>query len=195
VPAPAKRLFPQGAGLFDGKPFCDILAAPPPLAAVAGEIWMQSLFWPMGLILLTAVSGFDTQSPTVEPSGRPVILAGNATEPGCVAQLNDSSCRPDKFPQHNPDPAIQAPQAPRDRSPDYFPKKHELALKSVDCQFGTGSCYCTNRMAMGKAKALGARLIKIHGYADRVIIKGVKYGRSVELVISRERTCPVIAAR
>jgi hypothetical protein len=189
------RFFPQGVGLFDGRPFCDMLTSPPLLAAVAGEIRMQSLFWPMGLILLTAVSGFDTKSPPVEPSGRPAILAGNAPEPGCVAQLNDSSCRPDSFPLHKPDPAIQEPQAQKNSVPDYFPKKHELALKSVDCQYGAGSCYCTNRMAMGRAKALGARRIKIHGYADRVFIKGVKDGRRVELVISRERSCPVIAAR
>jgi hypothetical protein len=172
-----------------------MLNTPQPSAAAAGEIRMQSFFWPMALIPLTALSGFDIQSPPVERSGRPVIVAGNAPEPGCVAQLNDSSCRPDSFPLHKPDPAIQEPLAPRVRSPDYFPKKHELVRKSVDCQLGTGGCYCTNPMAAGKAKALGARMIKIHGYADRVIVKGVKIGRRVELVISRERTCPVIAVR
>jgi hypothetical protein len=155
---------------------------------------MQSSFWPMGLILLAAASGFEIQPP-VESSGRRVILAGDAPEPGCVAQLNDSSCRPDQFPQHRPDPAIEEQSAPKDPGSGYFPRSRELALESVDCQFGTGICYCTNSMAAAKARAAGARAIEVHGFADRVFIKGAKNGRGVELVISRERSCPVIASR
>jgi hypothetical protein len=112
-----------------------------------------------------------------------------------VAHLNDSTRRPDKFPQHNPDPAIREPPAPMHPSAAHFPQTHKLTKKCIGCRFGAGKCFCTNSMAADKAKSAGMGSIRIHGFSDLFTVKGVKNDRTAELVLFRKRVCPLIAAR
>jgi hypothetical protein len=154
---------------------------------------MKAVFSLISLFLFAAVGALQASS--AEAPGHLVIMAGNAPEPGCVAQLNDSSCRPDKFPVHNPDPAIKEPTPPKDKTKTSIQPEFKLRKVSVDCRFGSKNCFCTNRMAGQSARRLGLRNILIHGFTDRVLVSGAMRGSPMELVISRERTCPVIGRK
>lgn len=152
---------------------------------------MKLLYLPIIVILLASTSTMAAQLPPGETSPPPDA----APNPGCVAQLNDSSCRPDKFPQHNPDPAIQEPTVPKHHDKIIMPPGSKSGHISIDCRYGSSKCFCTNKMASLKARRLGLRYIHTHGYSDRVLISGTRRGNAIELMISREQGCPVISGR
>lgn len=52
--------------------------------------------------------------------------------------------------------------------------------------------YCTNDMAIGKARAFGIRSIRAYAYPDYILIKGKKRGHRVEVTFSRQWGCPAI---
>ena len=52
--------------------------------------------------------------------------------------------------------------------------------------------FCSNGMAVDKARAIGIRHIRAYGYRDYVLIKGKKRGHRVELAVSRQWGCPII---
>jgi hypothetical protein len=157
------------------------------------RIQMKFILTAFGLILIVSLGSARAGAPQAEVISGPLLIAGNAPEPGCVAQLNDSSCRPGKFPLHNPDPAIPGEPANKKEGKTAQPPEIKSGLKSQDCQFGLQKCYCTNRMAVSKAGRLGIREIRSFGYPLHVLINGKKRGRNVELIISRESSCPVIS--
>jgi hypothetical protein len=52
--------------------------------------------------------------------------------------------------------------------------------------------FCSNDMAVGKARALGVRHIRAYSYHDYVMIKGRKHGHPVRIAFARARGCPII---
>ena len=52
--------------------------------------------------------------------------------------------------------------------------------------------FCSNGMAVNKARALGIRHIRAYAYQDYIIVKGKKRGHRVEVTFSRQWGCPVI---
>ena len=52
--------------------------------------------------------------------------------------------------------------------------------------------FCTNSMAINKARRLGVRSIRAYAYSDYVLIKGRQDGRRVEVAIGRHRSCPIL---
>lgn len=149
---------------------------------------MKLVYLPIIVILLASISTMAAQLPPGVTNSPPDA----APNPGCVAKLLDSSCRPDNFPQHNPDPAIQEPTVPRDHNKIIRPRGSKFGHISIDCRYGSLKCFCTNKMAGFKARRLGLRYIHTYGYTDRVLVSGARRGNAVALVISREQGCPII---
>jgi hypothetical protein len=52
--------------------------------------------------------------------------------------------------------------------------------------------FCTNTMAINKARRLGVRSIRAYAYPDYVLIKGRQGGNRVEVAFGRHRTCPIL---
>jgi hypothetical protein len=52
--------------------------------------------------------------------------------------------------------------------------------------------FCSNDMAIGKARAYGVRHIRAYAYNDHILIKGSKHGHRVQLAFARARGCPII---
>ncbi len=52
--------------------------------------------------------------------------------------------------------------------------------------------FCSNDMAVHKARAHGVRHIRAYAYHDHIVIKGRKHGHRVQMIFARARGCPVI---
>jgi hypothetical protein len=52
--------------------------------------------------------------------------------------------------------------------------------------------FCSNSMAVGKARSMGIRSIRAYAYQDYVLVKGKKRGHRVEVTFSRQWGCPRI---
>ena len=104
-----------------------------------------------------------------------------------------SNCRSEPFPLHRPDPAIKEPPAapPKDRFA--LEKGVRFELDSPECQ--SALCHCTNRMIAQKAAQLGAKVLAAYAFPGAALIRGELNGQPFEVVISRERGCPVIEQR
>lgn len=129
---------------------------------------------------------------TADKSDPPIILVDDTPKPGCRAQLDGSSCRPDKFPPHTPDPEIPVLPSEREKPKPLANPDHQIDGQSLDCKFGVGKCFCTNDMAAAKALKFAVRDISVFGYSDRVLVKATRDGRQFEAMLTRERTCPVL---
>ena len=53
--------------------------------------------------------------------------------------------------------------------------------------------FCTNDMAVHKARSLGIHRIRAYAYPDYILIKGKARGHHVEVSFSRARGCPVLS--
>lgn len=153
---------------------------------------MTVKFGILGIVLLLSGSAGISGGLSAEFGDGLVVVAENVPTPGCRAQLNDSSCRPDKFPLHNPDPSIPAPPIQPVKPKNRAKPANQIGGKSFDCLFGTPKCFCTNDMAADKAGNYGVIPKRVFGYADRVLINGTKGVHQVEMTFTREVSCPVI---
>ena len=52
--------------------------------------------------------------------------------------------------------------------------------------------FCSNGMAVEKARSIGIRHIRAFAYRDHVVVRGKKRGHRVEVVMSRQWGCPII---
>jgi hypothetical protein len=128
----------------------------------------------------------------IDHSPPTLLFVGSATDPDCNPQVANSSCRSKNFPRYVPDPMIPSEPAHKDRPKTTDIPKPDANLKSQDCRYGSPKCYCTNNMAVEKAKLLGVNVSSVFGYVGRVVVSGKRAKKRIALTISRERTCPVI---
>lgn len=52
--------------------------------------------------------------------------------------------------------------------------------------------FCSDGMAVSKARSIGIRNIRAYAYRDHVLIKGTKRGHRVQVAFSRSYGCPTI---
>jgi hypothetical protein len=52
--------------------------------------------------------------------------------------------------------------------------------------------FCSDGMAVSKARSIGIRNIKAYAYRDHVLIKGTKRGHRIQVAFSRSYGCPTI---
>jgi hypothetical protein len=124
-----------------------------------------------------------------------VCMAGaGIAAPNCDTETGPA-CRSTPFPLHQPDPAIK--EAPAQPQQDRFAlsKGVRIDLSSAACRMKASLCHCTNAMISAKARSLGARVSAAYAFPGAALIKGDLGGVPFEIVISRERGCPVIRQR
>jgi hypothetical protein len=105
------------------------------------------------------------------------------------------ACRSTPFPQHNPDPAIKDTPARTQKDRFALSQGVRIDLKSGTCLMKAALCHCTNAMIAAKAKSLGARVSAVYAFSGAALVRGDLGGVPFEIVISRERGCPVIRQR
>ncbi len=104
-------------------------------------------------------------------------------------------CRSTPFPQHRPDPAIKDTPAQPQKDRFALSQGVRIDLRTNECAMRAALCHCTNAMIAAKAKSLGARVSAAYAFPGAALIKADLGGVPYEIVISRERGCPVIRQR